>query len=78
MEKRLDLKEVEKILQDAVNQDVKGLDKDIVITRTLMKIAKEDLLATFTDRQKKLYKKYVTAKQKYTDVVFERAKATRK
>ena len=57
MEKRLDLKEVEKILQDAVNQDLEGLDKDIVITRTLMKIAKEDLIATFTDRQKKLYQK---------------------
>ena len=78
MEKRLYLKEVEKILQDAVNQNVKGLDKDIVITRTLMKIAKEDLLATFTDRQLELYEKYDAAKQIYLDVIAEKSKRKKK
>ena len=78
MEKRLDLKEVEKILQDAVNQDVEGLDKDIVITRSLMKIAKENLLATFTDRQLELYEKYDAAKQIYLDVIAEKSKRKKK
>ena len=78
MKKELDLKEVEKILQDAANQDVEGLDKDIVVTRCLMKIAKENLLNTFTDKQLELYEKYVTAKQRYLDVIAEKSKATKK
>ena len=53
-------------------------DNEKIIALRIMEKAKEDLIATFTDRQKKLYQKYVTAKQKYIDVVFERAKATRK
>lgn len=78
MKKELDLKEVEKILQDAANQDVEGLDKDIVVTRCLMKIAKENLLNTFTDKQLELYEKYVTAKQRYLDVIAEKSKDTKK
>ena len=63
MKRKLTIKDVENILRDAANQICDELNKEKILAHCLMEIAKEDLIATFTDKQKELYEKYVETKQ---------------
>lgn len=61
--------EIENLLQQSADKITFKPKKEEIIAKSLMLIAKEELITTFSEKQKILYEKYISAKQKYFDII---------
>ena len=75
MFKKVTNEDVKNVIKDTAKQIVDEFDKEIIQARCAMDYALENVTATFTSRQKKLFEEYLLAKQNYVDAVANKEKA---
>ena len=69
MNKREAREETTRIIKETAEKLLKNIDEEYEVSKSLLCIAEDQLIATFTEQQEHLFERYVYAKERFDNAL---------